>query len=759
MHEGERSHIARRAAPAAAALAAAALLVTARGLLALRGDIDFLCTIDGLYMGWMAKALLNGFVSDPFMLQYTHYQGGSVILSLLLVPIFHFLGDSLFHLVLSTLVWQAAIMALLVALCWRAWGPASALWAGLLLLCAPLPYLQYSMFAIADHSEIPLFGLINALLLWRIFRDLEAMEDERLYTWALLGLVNGLGLYFSYGHLTVLAADGLVLFPLLLRGRMRPGRVGIAFALAAAGLCVGLTPWFYHLARYTESIRQVMITSGGEASLEGSLFGILLTRFESLGNAVRTAMTMDVSRYIDSVFLRRFGPALGIGPRAVFLIFPVVTTATFIALTLSGLRRRFSASRGIEAWCTLYLLVHLTACWAYGAELPFRYIFPLFPVLCAMGGAVSSRASGLRPRALRWAVQTSKAALAMVIIGLALVQWNLACTGPSRGKGKSLEYRGFSDRAIPSLFADPIARTKNTRHRLRSHTLHPQLQLFFNLASVEAGMASWEALSMNPPDGEEDLERFWPIVFFNMGETAGLADLGIESLRRDLGPVVPKRYRHFLYMGYSYFLRMGGVEVTSDALESLEKVEPRYRHYFLISYGACLGMKYRRAPGEIRRALSGRAGRDLGYVAAGVLGTPASLDRELDVFLVEALPEPVRSVIECRLPGSCSSPFGRGVRAAENSVDWDTGRVDWMEIAEGLEGSTLPGASGYGAGAALAFFHPWIRPSSRGDLETLPESIRDDFERGRLESTSWLFGGDMAPFQPRADFIRGKQQG
>jgi len=763
MHEGERSNIARRAAPAAAALVAAALLVAVRGLLTLKGDVDFLCTVDGLYMGWMAKALLNGFVSDPSMLQYTHYQGGSVIFSLLLVPIFHFLGDSLFHLVLSAILWQAAIMALLVALCWRAWGPGSALWAGLLLLCAPLPYLQYSLFAIADHSEIPLFGLINALLLWRIFKDLEAMQDEQPAIWALLGLVGGLGLYFSYGYLTVLAADGLVLFPLLLRGRMRPGKAVAAVALAAAGICMGLTPWFYHLARHAESLQQVMITSGDQAPLGGSLFTVILARFESLGNAIRTATTMDVDRYIDSAFLRRFGPGLDLGPRALFLIFPVVTTATFAAFTLAGLRRRFTATRGLEAWCTMYLLVHLAACWAFGTDLPFRYIFPLFPVLCVMGGAVASRAPGLRPRALRWVVRTSMIVICLTVVALASVQWILACADTSSGDGKSLEYRGFSDRAKPSLFADPIARTKNARHGLDSLSFHPELQPFFTLASVEAGMAYWEALSRNPPDGDETLERFGPIMFFNIGETAGLAGLGIEALQRDLDPAVPERYRHFLYMGYSYFLRLGGFEEMGRALDSLEKVDPRYRHYFLISYGACLGMKYRTAPGEIRRALSGRAGRDLGYLATGVLGAPASQSRELGALLVEALPEPVRSVIECERLGSCSSPFEKGVSAAENSVDWGTGRIDWMKVAEGIEGSALPGESGFEAGAAFALFHPWIQLSSWRDLETIPEPLKDDFAGGHLESTSWLFGGDIEPFQKpsplRETSVRGKQQG
>ena len=763
MQDRGRSNNLHRAAPAAAALAAAALLVVARGLLTLKGDIDFLCTVDGLYMGWMAKALLNGFVSDPFMLQYTHYQGGSVIFSLLLVPIFHFLGDSLFHLVLSAILWQAAIMALLVALCWRAWGPGSALWAGLLLLCAPMPYLQYSLFAIADHSEIPLFGLINALLLWRIFRDLEAMEDKRPGIWALLGLVNGLGLYFSYGHLTVVAADVLVLFPLLVRGRMRPGKAAAAVALAAAGICVGLIPWFYHLARYAESIRHVMITSGDPAPMSSVITGDILARTRSLWDGFSLATSMDISRHTNNKTTMAIVQHLGALPQAVFWAFPVTAITGFVAFTLTGLRKRFSAPRGIGAWCILYLLVHLAACWSFGAELPFRYIFPLFPVLCAMGGAVASRTPGLRPRSFRWTLQGSMIVICLAVIALASVQWNLACAGPSIDVGKSLKYRGFSDHAKPGLFTDPIARTKNARHRLDSLSFLPQLQVFLSLTTVESCMERWRALSMNPPEDEEALERFGSIVFFNIGEIAGQAGLGIEALQKDLDPAVPERYRHFLYMGYSYFLRLVGFEEMGRVLESLEKVDPRYRHYFLISYGACLGMKYRTDPEEIRRTLCGWSGRDLGYVAAGVLGTPASRHRELGTSLGEALPEPVRSVFKCERLDTCSSPFGIGVKAAENSFLWTTGEVDWMKLIEGIGDSALPDASGYGAGAALALLHPWRHLSSWRDHEMIPESLRDDFERGRLESTSWLFGGDIDPFQKpsplRATFIKGKQQG
>ena len=749
----------RSTAAAAAALAAATLLTIVWGLIAYYGAIDFLYNPEGVFQGWIAKALLNRFVSDPFSLQHAGYGGGSLVMGLFAIPFFQVLGDSLFHLALAGILWQAAIMAFLVALCWRAWGPWAAIPAGLLMLCAPTLYIQRSMMVLSNHCEVALFAILNALLLWHLFKNLEVRGVASPGLCILFGAVNGFGIFFSYGHLSVAAADSLALVPLLLRGRSRPGRTMAAVFLTAVGFAIGLSPWIHQLL--THDAHYVSLGCGW-AFWRCFGAGDILAKTVRLWEDFRMSMTLDVVQYAKDLVHGDLGSILGFLSRAIFAAFPLGAIIAFALFTFSGfIRRSFSATKWIEVWCCLYVLIHLTVCWAYesGSEPEPRYLYPMFPVLCAMGGAVASRIVRLQRPLLKRSGGALAAALALAVFSLSLLTWRGVCFDPSAPEATTRKYKGYSERLGPrhGLFADPVAQVHAERSRVGWSVPAPPWAGSFFYTTVEMILRQgWDRIEKGLAEGEEGLERSLPAMTFNIGETAALEGLGLKEVSTDVAPVVPERYRHFLFMGYSYFLRLGGIEETESALRSLQAVDPKYRHYFHLAHGACLGARYRSDPEDVSFHLSGRSEADLDYLAAGVLWTPSSHNLDLASSLAESLPDPVRGVIECERLGACSSPIGIGVEAARKAgslppyfptpYDSSTEMIDWHSIVQAVVGSPDPAASSYGAGAALALFLPWRIPWAVEDPGRLPdETLRDEFTRGYLEAALWLLGGDRGP--------------
>ena len=663
---GQR-RIVHKLAPVAFALAATALLIITWSMIALSGCPDFLYNGEALYKGWIAKALLNRMISDPFSIQYSLREGGSVLFALSLVPIFHLMGDSLFHLAFGSILWQAAIMASLVVLCWRIWGPMAAFWAGLLLLCAPMPYLQRSMNALANHCEVPLFGLLNALLLLRIFRNLKGRDNTPLWSWVILGAINGLGLYFSYEHLCVVVADLLILSFLFAKTRLRPARMVEAIVLTVVGLGVGLSPWLYYFLRwYSFGGNEIFHVS--DVPL-WSLFGVddPIVKLRQLWDFLKVAGGIIYPHDTNQGILGKILPFIS---RAVFAIFPVAAIAGFVAITLAGiLRGRLSSTKWIQAWLVVFLLVHLAAFWAYEHDTRIEYLLPLYPILCVMGGATFGRKVGGRS-AFKWIVRTLKALFGLSILSLAFLQ------SPIIGSTKTciettLKYKGYSDRPRPSLFTDPVSSVHEECRRLEWTSpqnlgiSHWHSKFFFPFspsATVDRFMEGWNLLVSEELEMDDKLERSLPVLAFNLGEIAVQEGLDIEEVRTRLDQAIPDRYRHFLYMGYSYFLRLGGIEETDRVLRSIEKVDARYRHYFFLAHGACLGLRYKSDPTRIDRFLDAWSGDNLSYMIAGILWAIPFEDRILHP-LSKTLPNPARIEMVCRKIGPCTSDLKIGKEA------------------------------------------------------------------------------------------------
>ena len=777
-----------RALPFAAALVAAVILVTGWGLVALNSCPKFLYHDEGIYVGWMGKALTNGFISDPFFLQ-RHFgpnEGGIVVLALLLVPIFHFLGDSLFHLTLAPILFQGLIIACLVLLCWRVWGAWAAIWAGLFLFCAPHWYFRFALKPFANHCDVPLFGLLNGLVLWRVFLRLHREEGPSLLHGFLLGLVNGFGFFFHFDHIPVIVADGILFLALLGTGRLRPAGAAVGILTAAAGFVAGLSPWIYRSIEYGEAHKLVF------------LYETAIWDHFSLGDPVaRTAELFKTFYYalvhpltdldIRVPFIERnFDFPWGVMKKiqtALFVCFPAATTLGFAALTTVKLLRKKHAPRlGVEIWCLLVLLVHMIGCWTLeysvgSTSVPLhweqhqRYMFPILPLLCAMAGASFSSLAALgregwRRRLVKPAVLAGQGTFGLILVSLTLLTWVEIYLYGSCHHRDALHYKGYSDRIWTGFFSDPVARMQTERHNLlRPETSLIKLYLAYpKMCRVHDVEAGWEYLEGGIEKSPQSVKRLLPALAFELGDLAGLEGFPLETVCRTVQAGVPPPYRHYFFMGYTYFLRLQGVEETGRAAASLHHVDPEYRHYFLVAHGAAVGMKHRDAPEAIGRALEAWTGDDLAYLAAGVLGTPAGR-HGLPEPPAQALPQPVRDVLRDLGRRSWKSSFGRGAHLAKEAItaiDRDshmeyrdeiydprtTAHVDWAGLARAIERSPRPNETSRGAGAGLALLLPWRIPWPWLATASLPDGVRIELLRGYREAALWLFHGDESAVHP-----------
>jgi len=200
-------------------------------LVASLGDVFFYG--EELAKAAAGKALLDGLEVEHHQLAYHYYEGGGFVFSHLDALFFAAFGPSLLTLKGVALSWTALTLVAGVALAARCFGRAAGGWFGALFVLAPQSFQKLSLLALGIHFEAGLFLVLALLLLVRI-----VIEGRRApWSFGLLGLACGFGLYFSYQCLLVLAYALAVLA--ILRGRDLLGVRGLA---ALLGLCLGAAP-------------------------------------------------------------------------------------------------------------------------------------------------------------------------------------------------------------------------------------------------------------------------------------------------------------------------------------------------------------------------------------------------------------------------------------------------------------------------------------------------------------------------------------
>lgn len=303
-----------------------ALAVCVKGLLALSlADVFFYG--EELEKGAAAKAMLDGLGVPHHQLAYHYYEGGGFVTSHLAALVFAVVGQNLLAHKLVALGWYVAVLVVGWTFLRRTFGVPAALWFAALLIFSPASFQKLSSLSLGIHFEATLFLLLAFWLTLRI----GFQKDLRLRTYGLLGLVVGLGTYFSYQ--TALVGAWCLVW-LLLR---HPGRtLGLGGLAGLAGTALGLIP--------------------------------LLWMWSLVGDAVFDIHgTTRVERPPSSVQLRSFLLAIyaegALGSRVGPFVWPLAALGAGLAAGIdrrderSAERRRFSFVAGFGLlWCAVYAL-------------------------------------------------------------------------------------------------------------------------------------------------------------------------------------------------------------------------------------------------------------------------------------------------------------------------------------------------------------------------------------------------------------------
>lgn len=170
-----------------------------------------------------------------FDYQYQYFDGGTLVVAIVLVPIAAVLGLTTASVKTGAILWATAAVLLWVLLMGRLFGRPGAVIAATAMVAAPVPHLLLSSIHWGNHAESALFPPLILLLLVQASRTPSGPQQTLLASGA--GLAAGFGAWFSLLNLLPAALCALGLGVLMGRSVTH---CGPAFAVGAA---VGFLPW------------------------------------------------------------------------------------------------------------------------------------------------------------------------------------------------------------------------------------------------------------------------------------------------------------------------------------------------------------------------------------------------------------------------------------------------------------------------------------------------------------------------------------
>jgi len=214
-----------------------ALLALVKGWMILAISDVFLYG-EELEKGTAAKAMLDGLAIDHHQLAYHYYEGGGFVISHLKALAFLAVGENLLAHKLLGLFTCALVMSFGWRLLAHHCGRREALMFGLLFIFGPRAAQKLSLLSLGIHFEAMFFGVLMLDQCLRLMKSHLGEDPTR--PLLRLGIVAGLGIYFSYQMAVFVGGVGLALL------MVRPGIVfsrGGGFGLL--GLVLGALPMIW----------------------------------------------------------------------------------------------------------------------------------------------------------------------------------------------------------------------------------------------------------------------------------------------------------------------------------------------------------------------------------------------------------------------------------------------------------------------------------------------------------------------------------
>jgi mono/diheme cytochrome c family protein len=361
-----------------------------------------------MYRWVVARELIQGAVQSLSDYQADHYQGGSLFMSVLAVPVFALLGESTALLKTTSLLLSTSTLVLLVLVARRGFGPEAGWLAGLGYLAGPPLVAFWGLVPLGSHGESVLFTLAQVGLLWRLLDEDGRTELH----WLIFGVAAGLGFWWTPTTAIGVAACGSVF--LLLAGLPRARELGAGLL----GAALGLLPWLLY------NVPRGFVGLGRVFDLLGAGDPINLWPEQSLSEKVWRLLVHDLPVGLVAPFEGAASPLvvglLGVGVgAALYATVGANLLAAFRTLRARGRggvidpedrRLLFFPVHGM-IFLTGFLVTDFVVEPQYGA-VSYRFFLPPAVLLLLAGSGIAARA---------WRAGGARRSAAAVLAGLFLL--------------------------------------------------------------------------------------------------------------------------------------------------------------------------------------------------------------------------------------------------------------------------------------------------------------------------------------------------
>jgi hypothetical protein len=214
--------------------------------------MDKIFDVNELYVGTIAKEVIEGPSLPLFDYQFSHIKGGTLFAGIFVIPFFALFGQSYYVLKFAALLVSLAILAVTYLFLWRFFNKKIAIITGVLMTISAPIFTLYSLTLYGKQHESILFTMLALFLFYGIFFQEAPAHDPPHHelSFALLGLVSGLGMYVDYIFAVTLIYCLVFWFIFDKTFFARRG-----FWLFFAFFIVGLSPWiYYNLAHHFAGI-------------------------------------------------------------------------------------------------------------------------------------------------------------------------------------------------------------------------------------------------------------------------------------------------------------------------------------------------------------------------------------------------------------------------------------------------------------------------------------------------------------------------
>ena len=295
--------------------------------------------------------------------QADHYQGGSLVMIFLILPVFRILGESAVALKLPALLVSTGVLSALFLVARRHFGRPVGILAALAYLTGPPLVAYWGLVVMGSHHESNLFSLILFALLLRML----SASERTLGSWGLFGLVAGLGAWFCYTATLSLAACGITW--LLLERLPRPKEI----LCAAGGFLAGFFPWVvYNITFGFPGLVRIQELFGLREPVDHWVNQTLL---EKLGQFLSYDLPVGLVLPVAGTFTPSVGAALCIAFYA-----PVVVALALSVGRAAGLFRKGLPTPGVPADQEQLLRRKELVFVVYGAVFLAVFLFSSFTV-------------------------------------------------------------------------------------------------------------------------------------------------------------------------------------------------------------------------------------------------------------------------------------------------------------------------------------------------------------------------------------------